>query len=126
MSATFPWSSGSYPIRTIHGRANIIGEYHRNPTPIVASALANTANRFTPMNLMDTPPLTTEDRTLQPASTIMPIEMNETGMKNSPDSASLTPVTIPDRARRLVIAPRAPHHVRIVQVINRDGKIIAE
>src|SRR6267154_3026475 len=51
---------------------------------------------------------------------------DETGMKNSPDSVCLTPVTIPDRARRLVIEPLAPNHVRILHVINRDGKLIAK
>jgi hypothetical protein len=46
-------SFGSYPIKTIHGRANNAGEYHRNPTTIVANALTNTAHTLTPMNFMD-------------------------------------------------------------------------
>src|SRR6266446_10726223 len=50
ISAIFALSSGSYPIKIVQRRANSNGEYHTNPTTIVASALANTAHRFTPMN----------------------------------------------------------------------------
>jgi len=41
---------GSIPIKRIQGFAKSMGEYHRNPTAMVATAHASTAKKLIPAN----------------------------------------------------------------------------
>src|SRR4029077_3487935 len=54
-------------------------------------------------------------------------EMNEAGInRRALGGRPLTPVSVPDRTRRLVVPAFTPYHVSVSEVIDGHGEVVAE